>query len=82
MAPERAAVASGVLATAQQVGGALGIAVVGALLFGRIESVAPGALSRPELFSQATVAALGFNLAAFVLAFGLFTFLPGRRLEL
>lgn len=79
VAPERAAAASGVLATAQQVGGALGIAVVGALLFGRIESVAPGVLPRPELFSQATAAALGFNLGAFALALGLFALLPSRR---
>jgi MFS family permease len=79
VSPERAAAASGVLATAQQVGGALGIAVVGALLFGRIERVAPGALSRPELFSQATAAALGFNLGAFVLALRLFALLPGGR---
>lgn len=79
VAPERAAAASGVLATAQQVGGALGIAVVGALLFGQTEGAAADALLRAELFSQATALALGFNLGAFVLATGLFALLPSRR---
>jgi predicted MFS family arabinose efflux permease len=79
VAPERAAAASGVLATAQQVGGALGIAVVGALLFGRVEAAASGVLPQAELFSQATAAALGFNLGAFALALGLFALLPRRQ---
>lgn len=76
---ERAAAASGVLATAQQVGGAIGIAVVGALLFGQIEQATPGEVSRTELFSLATATALRFNLAAFLLALGLFLRLPAGR---
>ena len=37
--PVMAAAASGVLSTAQQVGGALGIAIVGTLLFGQLETL-------------------------------------------
>jgi MFS family permease len=79
VAVDRAAAAAGVLATAQQVGGALGIAVVGALLFGQVEHAAPTALDRAELFSLATATALRFNLAAFSMALGLFALLPARR---
>ncbi|MBA3948243.1 MAG: hypothetical protein H0X37_27300, partial [Herpetosiphonaceae bacterium] len=79
--PNLAGAAAGVLATAQQVGGALGIAVVGALLFGRIEGAAGTALTRGALFSLATQTALRFNLAAFVVVLGLFFLLPTPRAQ-
>lgn len=69
-----AAAAAGVLSTAQQVGGALGIAVMGVVLFGQIEqpSVHVPHLSRAVLFSTATQRTLLFNLAVFVATFVLF----------
>lgn len=78
VASERAAAAAGVLTTAQQVGGALGIAVVGAMLFGQIESTPLDVLNRAELFGLATVTALRFNLCAFIIALALFMVLPSR----
>lgn len=69
---ERAASGAGVLATAQQVGGALGIAVVGTILFGQVEGTTLAA-NRAELYRLATASALSFNLAAFAVALSLFT---------
>ncbi|MBC8077515.1 MAG: MFS transporter, partial [Chloroflexales bacterium] len=80
--PALAASAAGVLGTAQQVGGALGIAVVGALLFGRIEGLnGVASLARAAAFSQATQGALYFNLGAFAVALVLFALLPAGRPE-
>jgi predicted MFS family arabinose efflux permease len=62
--PAMAASASGVLSTAQQIGGALGIAIVGTLLFGQLEAL------------DATLRhALRFNLAAFAVTLALFVLL-------
>jgi len=62
-----------------QVGGALGIAVVGALQFGRIESATASALTHGQLFSLATETALRFNLAAFLVVLALFFLLPAAQ---
>ncbi len=73
--PREAGSASGVLNTGQRVGAAIGIAVIGTILFGtlhvsgaRPEDVARGFLHSAEL---ATAASAGMVLAALALVFGL-----------
>jgi EmrB/QacA subfamily drug resistance transporter len=73
--PREAGSASGVLNTGQRVGAAIGIAVIGTILFGTLhisgsgpEDVARGFLHSAEL---ATAASTGMVLAALALVFGL-----------
>lgn len=68
-----AGAASGVVATAQRIGSAIGIAVVGSVLFGSLAITGPGTV--PAAFTHAAAAAIavssGLSLAAFVLVFAL-----------
>lgn len=64
----RAGMAAGVVSTLQQVGAALGVAVVG-LLFGQV--LAAGGHGREALYAAAFVAGMACNLAAAILACGL-----------
>jgi hypothetical protein len=54
--------ASGVLNTAQRVGSALGIAVVGAVLFGTLHPAGGGAAAFAAAFSHSFQAALAVNI--------------------
>lgn len=72
--PEYAGAASGVLATSQQVGGAVGVAVVGVVFYGGLTNRAdPGAY--PPAFSSSIVWLVGFAVLIGVLV----QFLPRRR---
>ncbi|MGW4161130.1 MFS transporter [Streptomyces sp. NPDC004788] len=69
--PESAGVASGVLSTAQQCGGALGVAVVGAVFFG---SFRPGAVGRVAAAGHAFAVA-SFAVCAIAVVAGVVVFL-------
>nr|WP_255698941.1 MFS transporter [Luteimonas sp. Y-2-2-4F] len=66
--PDRAGMAAGIVSTLQQVGAALGVAVVG-LLFGEV--LAGGGNGREALYAAAFVAGMACNLGAAILACGL-----------
>ncbi|MFI6326000.1 MFS transporter [Nonomuraea sp. NPDC050556] len=70
---ERAGAASGVLNTAQRLGQAIGVAVVGTVLLGRLED--------GEDYTSATVVAGGYTVGAVVLTFLLVFVLPRKRLS-
>ena len=74
MSAEHAGAASGVLSTAQQVGNALGIAVVGALFYGALGAT-PTADDVAHAFAVALVAVGGLSLAVALLVQAL----PGKR---
>jgi EmrB/QacA subfamily drug resistance transporter len=61
--PDHAAAASGVLSTAQQAGGSLGVAVIGAVFYGALGS---GSYSRAFGLSLVVMAAFGLAVAALV----------------
>ena len=71
--PREAGSASGVLNTGQRVGAAVGIAVIGTILFGTLDITGPQDVARGFLHSAqlATWASLGMVAAALVLVFGL-----------
>jgi EmrB/QacA subfamily drug resistance transporter len=71
--PREAGSASGVLNTGQRVGAAIGIAVIGTILFGTLQVAGPQDVARAFLHSAelATVASAGMVLAALALVFGL-----------
>lgn len=67
-----AGMASGAVSTMQQVGGALGIAVVGAIFFGTLDAAAAlGAGPGAGAYAHAYATALGYNLAATALVWAL-----------
>jgi MFS family permease len=76
--PREAGSASGVLNTAQRVGAAIGIAVIGTILFGTLHIADPAEVASGFLHSAelATWASFGMVVAALALVFGL-----PRRLE-
>ncbi|WP_058046804.1 MFS transporter [Streptomyces roseifaciens] len=76
IAPEETGMASGILSTGQQVGGAVGVAVVGVLYYGTLGG-AEGAVP----YGHALAAALGFDVALCGLIFWLLrgSGLPERR---
>ncbi|MEG2879656.1 MAG: MFS transporter, partial [Comamonas sp.] len=59
----QAGMASGVIATLQQIGAALGVAVVG-MLFGAALAADAGAAGQAERYSAAFVAGMGYNFGA------------------
>jgi EmrB/QacA subfamily drug resistance transporter len=71
--PREAGAASGVLNTGQRVGAAIGIAVIGTILFGTLDIAGPGDVARAFVHSAelATAASAGMVLVALVLVFGL-----------
>ena len=77
-----AGTASGILGTAQRVGTALGIAVIGTVLFGTL-AVRPGPDAVAVAFSHsaelALLANLGFVVAALILVLALPRRIPGRE---
>ena len=56
--PDHAAAASGVLSTAQQAGGAIGVAVIGAVFYGAL-----GPAPTPHAFGLGLMVMAGFGLA-------------------
>jgi hypothetical protein len=77
-----AGTASGILGTAQRVGTALGIAIIGTVLFGTL-TVRPGPDAVAVAFTHsaqlALLANLGFVILALVLVLALPRRIPGRR---
>ncbi|MET7278519.1 MFS transporter [Kribbella sp. NPDC005582] len=69
-----AGAAGGVLSTVNQLGGAAGIAVLGTVFFGRLDSAAGG--ERAEVFSDAFAAVLPIEVVLYVLAAVLMLRLP------
>jgi EmrB/QacA subfamily drug resistance transporter len=78
VSPAESGSASGTLTSVQQIGGALGIAVLGTVFFTPIESATPGPTL--DTFAGAIQACL-WVAAAFVATAGLLTFLLPRRAE-
>jgi hypothetical protein len=72
-----AGTASGILGTAQRIGTALGIAVIGTVLFGSLQ-VHPGPDAVAVAFSHSAVLALLANVGFVVLALVLVLALPRR----
>lgn len=72
-----AGAASGVIGTMQRIGAAIGIAVIGSVLFGNIGPIA-GPADLPGAFGPAATLALGTSAAFAVVAFGLVFTLPKR----
>jgi EmrB/QacA subfamily drug resistance transporter len=70
--------ASGVLNTAQRVGSALGIAVVGTVLFGTLHPAGPGAQALAAAFGHSVQAALAVNIGLIAAALVLAVFGPRR----
>jgi MFS family permease len=80
--PHDAGVASGVLATAQQVGGALGVAVIGVVYFATFDPAAPdGAGAAAHGLAMASFATLAAAVIAVVLVFLLRTAAGDRDLS-
>jgi MFS family permease len=71
--PQEAGAASGVLNTGQRVGAAIGIAVIGTILFGTLDIAGPQDVARGFVHSAAlaTLASVGLVLVALALVFGL-----------
>ncbi|MDV3220497.1 MFS transporter [Intrasporangium sp.] len=78
VSPSESGSASGTLTSVQQIGGALGIAVLGTVFFTPVEDAMPG--PTVDTFASATQACLWFA-AVFVVGAGLLTFLLPRRAE-
>lgn len=71
--------ASGVLNTAQRIGSALGIAVVGTVLFGTLHPAGGGGPALAAAFSHSFQAALVVNITLSVATFALALVTPGTR---
>ncbi|MDQ1560739.1 MAG: hypothetical protein QOE85_80 [Actinomycetota bacterium] len=79
--PSEAGAASGVIATMQRVGAAIGIAVIGSVLFTLVANVAPSIHSQADLgtaFTNASAGAIGVSVIFAVVAFALVFALPRR----
>jgi EmrB/QacA subfamily drug resistance transporter len=74
-----AGAASGVVGTVQRIGSAIGIAVVGSVLFGRVADYGiAGPADVAPAFAEAATASLGVSAIFAVVAFGLVFVLPKR----
>jgi EmrB/QacA subfamily drug resistance transporter len=73
-----AGAASGVIGTMQRVGAAIGIAVIGSVLFGTLEITAPTADALAAGFGRSATLAMATSAAISVLAFALVFVLPKR----
>lgn len=73
-----AGTASGILATAQRLGTAIGIAAIGAVLFGTLHPGAPGRLAVARAFTHSAQLALLTNLAFVLVSLILVVALPRR----
>lgn len=68
---KQAGAAAGALSTMQQVGGALGVAVVGILFFGTLDDARAAGAAAPEAYTRAFAAAALYAITAGVLTLGL-----------
>ncbi|MFF2576583.1 MFS transporter [Streptomyces goshikiensis] len=76
IAPETVGMASGVLSTAQQIGGALGVAVIGAVFFGSFHPEADGRVEAAgHAFAMSSLTTCSIAVLAAVLVF----LLPARK---
>ena len=74
--------ASGVLNTAQRVGSAFGIAVVGTVLFGTLHPAGPGAPALAAAFGHSLQDALAVNIGLIVVALALAAFGPRKAVPI
>ncbi|OHV43354.1 hypothetical protein BCD48_28630 [Pseudofrankia sp. BMG5.36] len=80
VAPRHAGTASGMLATAQQVGNALGVAIVGVIFFGALSRPGgPAGADSSEAYPHALVLSIGYLAAASVTSAALLMLLPAAR---
>ncbi|MBC7724823.1 MAG: MFS transporter [Burkholderiaceae bacterium] len=73
-----AGAASGVLGTAQRIGSAIGIAVIGSVFFGSLNITGPGAEAVGAAFADSATIAIAVSAAFSVVAFALVFALPKR----
>lgn len=73
-----AGVASGVIGTMQRVGSAIGIAVIGTVLFGSVQIDCPAAMPSRLAFGHGATLAMAVSAGLAVAAFGLVFGLPRR----
>ncbi|MBY6540652.1 MFS transporter [Rhodococcus sp. BP-349] len=73
-----AGAASGVISTMQRVGSAIGIAIIGSVLFGSLNVVGPGPEALATAFTDSAATAMGVSAGFAVLAFALVFALPRR----
>ena len=76
-----AGAASGVVGTVQRIGSAIGIAIIGAVLFGNITVAGPGAEALAAGFGHAAQLAMAVSAGFAVIAFALVFVLPKRVSE-
>jgi EmrB/QacA subfamily drug resistance transporter len=75
---QEAGAASGVVGTMQRIGSAIGIAVIGSVLFGSLEVKGPGPEALATAFGHSAALSLGVSAAFAALAFALVFTLPKR----
>jgi len=80
VSPQQAGAAAGVLNTAQRIGSAVGIALIGTVLFGSL-SIAPGPNAMAIAFSHAAQNAILVNIGLIVLCFLLTLLLPATAVR-
>ena len=73
---EQIGAASGVVNTAQRIGGAIGIAVIGSVLFGTLTVKGPGPAALAAAFTHSAALAMAVNVALAVIALVLVFALP------
>jgi len=76
--PQEAGAASGVIGTMQRLGSAVGIAVVGSVLFGTLNVTGPGPAALASAFGHSAAVSLGVSAAFSAVAFALVFVLPKR----
>jgi Na+/melibiose symporter-like transporter len=76
--PQEAGAASGVIGTMQRLGSAVGIAVIGSVLFGTLDIAGPGPAALASAFGHSAALSLGVSAAFSGLAFALVFTLPRR----
>ncbi|TDE49049.1 MFS transporter [Nonomuraea mesophila] len=76
--PRESGAASGIIGTMQRVGSAIGIAVVGSVLFGSLDLTASSPESTAHAFGQSAALAMAASAAFSILAFALVFALPKR----
>ncbi|HWT48680.1 MAG TPA: MFS transporter, partial [Mycobacterium sp.] len=76
--PEDAGAASGVIGTMQRIGSAIGIAIIGTVLFGTLHFKSAGPTAAAQAFGHSATLAMAVSAALGIAAFGLVFALPRR----
>ena len=76
--PEAAGAASGVIGTMQRIGSAIGIAIIGTVLFGTLHFKSAGPTAAAQAFGHSATLAMAVSAALGIAAFGLVFALPRR----